>query len=83
MAAVKKADLLFCYIDSQDCFGTLVEVGFAIAHNVPVVIAFAPDVASPVDNEFWFACVTARWVIYNVNACELPEYLKHALRRYA
>jgi hypothetical protein len=83
MAAVKKADILFCYIDSLDCFGTLVEVGFAIAHNVPVIIAFAPSVASPVDNDFWFPCVSAKWVIYNVNTWELPEYLKHALRRYA
>jgi len=82
LGAVAKADLLFCYIDSTDCFGTLVEVGYALAHDIPVVIAFAPGVASEVDNDFWFACVKAQWVIYGVTEQKLPSYLKAAIRRY-
>jgi nucleoside 2-deoxyribosyltransferase len=74
--------LLFCYIDSNDCFGTLVEVGYAFAQNVPVVIAFAPSIASAVRNDFWFACVKARWVIYDAPEQALPMYLNRAIWRY-
>lgn len=82
LGAVTKADLLFCYIDSKDCFGTLIEIGYALAQNVPVVIAFTPGVASAVHNDFWFACVKARWVAYGVSEQELPSHLKRAIRRY-
>lgn len=82
LGALAKADLLFCYIDSKDCFGTLVEIGYALAQNVPVVIAFAPSIASAVHNDFWFACVKARWVIYDVSEHALPSHLKGAIRRY-
>jgi hypothetical protein len=82
LGAITKADLLFCYIDSKDCFGTLVEIGYALAQNVPVVIAFAPGIASAVDNDFWFACVKARWAIYDVSENEWPNYLKGAIRRF-
>ncbi len=83
LGAVAKADLLFCYIDSADCFGTIVEVGYALAQDVPVVIAFAPGVASAADNDFWFACEKAHWVIYDVTEPELPSYLMAAIRRYS
>jgi nucleoside 2-deoxyribosyltransferase len=82
LGAVTKADLLFCYIDSNDCYGTLVEIGYALAQNVPMVIAFAPGVASAVHNDFWFACVKARWVAYGVSEQELPSHLMRAIRRY-
>ena len=82
LGAVTKTDLLFCYIDSNDCHGTLVEIGYALAQNVPVVIAFAPGIASAVHNDFWFACVKARWVIYGVSEQELPSYLMRTIRRY-
>ena len=82
LGAVTRADLLFCYIDSKGCFGTLVEVGYALAHDVPVVIAFAPGIASVIDNDFWFACAKARWVIYDVSEHELPSCLMSAIRRY-
>lgn len=83
LSAVTRADLLFCYIDSKDCFGTLVEIGYAIAHNVPVVIAFAPGYASATDNDFWFASVKAGWVVYEVTERDLPCYLVAAIRRYS
>ena len=82
LGAVTKADMLFCYIDSKDCFGTLVEIGYALAHNVPVVIAFAQGVASEADNDFWFGCVKAQWIIYEAGEQELPSYLMRAIRRY-
>jgi|AntAceMinimDraft_12_1070368.scaffolds.fasta_scaffold01772_8 hypothetical protein len=82
LAAVTKADLLFCYIDSNDCHGTVFELGYALAQDVPFVIAFAPGVASAVENDFWFVCEKAQWVIYDVNERELSSYLMGVIRRY-
>ena len=82
LEAIIKADLVFCYIDAADCYGTLVEIGYALAHDVPLVVAFAPSIASPADNDFWFACAKAQWRIYDVREHELPDYLDEAIRRY-
>jgi len=82
LGAIVKADLLFCYIDSNDCFGTIFEIGYAFAHNVPIVIVFKPGIASETNNDFWFLCAKANWVVYNVDEWELPKYLMTAIRRY-
>ncbi len=82
LGSLKKADLVFCYVDAADCYGTLVEIGYALAHDIPLVIAFAPSIATPADNQFWFACVKARWSIYGVHEYELSDYLEQAIRRF-
>ena len=80
--AVRKSDLVFCYIDATDCHGTQVEIGYAIAHGIPLVIAFAPSIASEDNNDFWFGCARADWVIYGAREDDLKRYLAHSLRRY-
>lgn len=82
LGTINKADLLFCYLDSDDCYGTLVEIGYALAHCIPVVIVFAPGIATAINNDFWFACAKSSQVIYDVNECELPRVLMNAIRRY-
>lgn len=82
LEALDKADLVFCYVDAADCYGTLVEIGYALAHDVPLVVAFAPSIATSVDNDFWFSCVKARWTLYGVSEYQLKNYLDEALRRY-
>ena len=82
LEALVKADLIFCYVDTLDCYGTLVEIGYALAHDVPLVIAFAPSIATSANNDFWFSCVKARWTIYGVREFQLSNYLDQALRRY-
>ncbi len=39
-SAIGWSDLLFAWIDSQDCFGTLVEIGFAAALSKVIVVAW-------------------------------------------
>ena len=80
--AVAKSDLMFCYIESRDCYGTLAEIGYAHAHRVPVVIAFAPEIATPTMNDLWFACAMARSIHYSVRRNALPNLLEQAIRRY-
>ena len=82
LEALVKADLIFCYVDTVDCYGTLVEIGYALAHDIPLVIAFAPYIATSADNDFWFSCVKARWTIYGVREYQLSNYLDEAIRRY-
>lgn len=82
LEAVRKADLVFCYIDSADCHGTLIELGCAIAYGIPFVIAFAPGIANAENNDFWFGCAKARQVIYRVTEQNLKEHLEKSIRRY-
>ena len=80
--AILRSDLVFCYIDSPDCYGTLVEIGYAIAGEIPLVIVFAPGLASLEFNEFWFACAFAKQVIYDVTEDELKIIFNDCLRRW-
>ena len=50
--ALESADLVFAYIDASDCFGTLVELGWAARGGIPIFIVFGPAVDF---NEFWYA----------------------------
>lgn len=48
--AIRRSDLVFAWIDSQDCFGTLAEIGFARA--IGKLIFIAGPAAFP---ELWFS----------------------------
>lgn len=51
--ALARADLCFAYLNRPDCFGTLVEVGFAHARGVYTVLAIEPS-AEWDDSDYWF-----------------------------
>lgn len=79
--AILHADLVFAYIESTDCFGTIAELERAHCFGVPVVIAFAPGVATPSSNDFWFVCSLAKTVIFDVLEEELPLLLRASIAR--
>jgi hypothetical protein len=81
--SVGNADLVFCFIDSLDCFGTLAEIERAHTLGIRVVIAFAPGIASANDNDMWFVCTSANRVHYNVSECKLPALLKRTIKELA
>jgi hypothetical protein len=58
--AISQADLVFAWIDSADCFGTLVELGFAAAIKKAIVVAFSEAVDF---SEFWLAASYAHEVV--------------------
>jgi nucleoside 2-deoxyribosyltransferase len=62
--AIQECDMLFAYISTKDCYGTLVEIGYAKALNKPIYIAFDHDLFYDL-REFWFAaqCASAFWVL--------------------
>jgi Nucleoside 2-deoxyribosyltransferase len=57
---IARADGVFAYIDAADCYGTLVELGYAHALGKPVVIV-ADGLSRKEIDELWFArqCATA------------------------
>jgi nucleoside 2-deoxyribosyltransferase len=78
--AIVSADLVFCYIDANDCHGTLFEIGYAVAAGIKVVICFATNISSPTNNDFWFACEKAHKVFFNINPSQLEWLLQEQLR---
>lgn len=40
---IDKADILFAYIDKNDCYGTIAEIGYAHAKGKDIVICFANE----------------------------------------
>ena len=80
--AVQQSDLVFAYIESSDCYGTIAELERAHTKNIPVVIAFAPGLATPIANDFWFVCTLARSVIYDVDESQLPALLRRSIREW-
>jgi len=77
--AISNADLVFCFIDSLDCYGTIAEIERANTLGKPVVIAFAHGIATEDNNEMWFVCTLAARVHYNVCECKLPGLLNAAI----
>lgn len=49
-AAIKACDLLFAWINSDDCFGTIFEIGLAVARKKTVVVASPRDFD---DQQMW------------------------------
>lgn len=50
-AAIALANLVLAYITTTDCYGTLCEIGMALARNKRVVMCFAPTMP---EDDFWF-----------------------------
>ena len=48
---IKRADIVFAYIDSPDCYGTLAEIGYAYALRKDIVIVFSND---ELKEKMWF-----------------------------
>lgn len=78
--ALQKTDLLFCYIDALDCYGTIAEIGYARALGIRIVIAFAPCIDRAKADDFWFPCTGSLDVHYNVCKCELPSLLHNTVK---
>jgi hypothetical protein len=55
LTAIDQADVVYAWIDSNDCHGTLIELGFACGLGKPIIIGVADDLADPP----WFALQTA------------------------
>jgi nucleoside 2-deoxyribosyltransferase len=82
LRAVAKSDLIFCFIDSIDCHGTLFELGYAVALRIPIVIAIADSMSKEQSHELWFPLGTANRIVYNVSEAQLPALLRRSIREW-
>lgn len=78
MAALAKADLVFAYITSLDCYGTLGEIAWAIKAGKRVVMLFAPGINY---DEFWFWSSQCAATHLMVNQCCLKNHLAEELQQ--
>jgi nucleoside 2-deoxyribosyltransferase len=58
---IRRADLLFCFINETDCHGTLIELGIAFAQPKPMVraVAFGPRLTEAERLDLWMAAECA------------------------
>jgi len=52
---IRRADLVFAFINEVDCFGTLIELGAALRRPRPLVVSFGPDLLPAQRQELWMA----------------------------
>ena len=78
--AVGICDVFLAFINEHKCYGTVAEIEQALNLNKLVVIALAPGMASPAENEFWFVTDRAPIVLFDVSAKELPRILNMAIQ---
>ncbi len=52
-ARIRRADLVFAYINELDCFGTLVEVGFATALEKPIGVGIGRNITVEQFDDLW------------------------------
>jgi len=60
MSGIKQADAMFAWIKDEECFGTLVEIGYAKSLGIPIYLAHHPDVDP--NGELWFAFEAADYI---------------------
>jgi hypothetical protein len=64
---IDRAEIVFAYINKDDCYGTLAEIGYAHAQGKDIVIVFSSD---ELKKEMWFADkmqqrsgnISSRWI---------------------
>jgi|GEM_PF-788945 len=76
-AALCTADLVFAYITAVDCPGTIMEIGSAYAIDIPIVIAYAPDINI---SDFWYLNEPAVKVHEKVRECCLHKIFADDVR---
>lgn len=68
LARIKRSDFVFAHINEVDCFGTLIEIGYAHSCDVPVFLNFGPNMTRPQINEMWFVAHACRCISGNLEA---------------
>ena len=70
--AIRKADLILAFISKGECYGTLCEIGQALALGKRVVMAFAPGIDAA---DYWLSAMQCAAVYEAVRPCCLKDIL--------
>lgn len=65
LSAIDKADFVFAWIESADCFGTLYELGYADAKGKEILAVFSREMGVADYQDLWFtrAAIEGRHVL--------------------
>jgi hypothetical protein len=74
-----KADWVFAYIESGDCYGTLIELGLAYAKGIPIAMGFAPELSLSSRDDLWMAAQTAAHVFHGTAQDCWEEFTRYPL----
>lgn len=77
--ALDAADMVFAYISAPDCYGTLIELGWALRAGKKVVVVFTTEI--PFD-DFWYGSHQAQSVHIGQDASNLPPLLNLELHKF-
>ena len=80
ITGVQRCDLLFAYIDSDDCQTILHEIAVGIERGKRVVVCFSPDVDH---KRYWLITRLAFSVHLNVSHCCLGAILRFECESFA
>ncbi len=74
---IERADLIFAYIDELDCYGTLVELGYAAKMQKEVHLGFGNNITREDRDDLWMAqmCATS---VYQGSVVEVWDKFKRA-----
>ena len=63
LTLIRRADLVFAYIDCTSCYGTLIELGAASENHKIIGVAFGPDLSKSDRQNLWMAgeCASRRY----------------------
>jgi hypothetical protein len=65
LEAIKRANLLFAWVDQSDCYGTILEIGYALACGVDVCVAGPRQF-----RDMWFVYEAATWDFFRTKTPE-------------
>lgn len=76
---IDKADYVYAIVSSPDAYGTLVEIGYAVAKNIPVYIDY--PCRDGLRRDLWFSEQAARHVWQTMSEHHIKRYraIKHLL----
>lgn len=73
---LQRADQVFAYLESADCYGTLIELGMAAAHRIPITIGFSPAINLAMRDDLWMAAAASARVCFGSAEDCFDEFLR-------
>lgn len=67
---IDSSDYVFCYLDDLTAYGTIFELGYAHAHQIPIFLCFSKQLSRKDVRDFWFSKMGACHSVYCETARE-------------
>jgi hypothetical protein len=75
LSAIDDADVVIAYIESEDCYGTLVELGWALSKGKPVHLLFSTKLDRSTIADMWFIEARCTAAVRNATIADVKAKL--------